>query len=201
MNTQASDFRILDPGAMSAMASNFRQELLMALVQPNSAAGLARQFDMSRQRIGYHMRELEKAGCIELASERQARGLVEKLYRVRPIAYVFAPDADAGERASADRFSWASLLNMIANALWDLVRLRRGADTAGKRLATLAIEAELRFPNPRARKAFTEELVAAIELVVRKHHQANAPQGRNFRLVLGAYPSPTSHRQRSGKES
>lgn len=190
MDTPDTDFRILDAGSMSAVASQFRQELLAALVEPDSAVNLARRFDMSRQRIGYHMRELEKAGCIELVDERQQRGLKERLYQVRPIAYAFAPETSTDRRAVQDRYSWASLLNMIAGALWDLVSLRRRADAADKRLATLAIEANLRFANPKARKEFSQNLINAIEDVVAKHHDPCAGTGRNFRLVMGAYPAP-----------
>jgi len=196
VNTRVNaGFQILDSDTVSAMASRFRQDLLEALTEPDSAANLARRFDMSRQRIGYHMRELEKAGCIELAGERQQRGLTEKLFRVRPLAYVFGPDLPRA-RADEDRFSWATLLNLIAGALWDLVRLRRGADAAGKRLATLAIETELRFPGPGARRAFTEDLVSAIDTVVARHHQPDAEDGRDFRLVLGAYPAPAPNHER-----
>ncbi len=57
-------FKILERQELGAMASPFRQQLLHALTTPGSAIGLARRFEMSRQRIGYHMRELERAGCI-----------------------------------------------------------------------------------------------------------------------------------------
>ena len=197
MNIPGTDFQILDSGSMSAVSSQFRQDLLAALVEPDSAVNLSRRFDMSRQRIGYHMRELEKAGCIELVGERQQRGLKERLYQVRPMAYVFGPERKGDARAVEDRYSWASLLNMIANALWDLVCLRRRADARGKRLATLAIEANLRFANPRARKAFSEDLVNAIEDVVARHHDPDAAAGRSFRLVMGAYPVPAAEARKT----
>ncbi len=193
----SSDFQILDRAAVTAMSSAFRQELLDALAEPDSAASLARRFDMSRQRIGYHMRELEKAGCIELAGERQQRGLTERLFRVRPLAYVFAPGA-RDRRRLQDRYAWVSLLNLLAGALWDLVTLRRRADAADKRLATLAIEAELRFASPAARKAFTADLVTAVESVIARHDQPDAPRGRSFRVVLGAYPRPPADAAASG---
>ena len=86
---------------------------------------------------------------------------------------------------------------MIAAALWDLVSLRRRADKENKRLATLAIEANLRFANPKARKDFSRELINAIEDVVAKHHDPDAETGRNFRLVMGAYPAPGNESSRT----
>ncbi len=182
-------FKILERQELGAMASPFRQQLLHALTTPGSAIGLARRFEMSRQRIGYHMRELERAGCIEITGERQRRGLKEKLYRTKPMAYVYSPPSNERLRRH-DRFSWAALVNLIARTLWDLVSLRRKADAEGKRLATLAIEADLYFETPTQRKAFTESLVDAIEQVVRDHEMPKSDKARAFRLVVGAFPKP-----------
>lgn len=185
----AHDFTLLEPDALAAMASPIRQRLLRSLATPDSASGLARRFDMSRQRIGYHMRDLERAGCIELAGQRQQRGLTEKLYRTRPLAYVSAPPG-VDEPAHRDRFAWATLVNLAGRMLWHLVSLRRRADAAGKRLATLALEADLYFDSPAERKAFTEALMDAVEGVIREHEKPRSARSRGFRLVLGAYPRP-----------
>ncbi len=187
--SDVSDFTILESDALAAMASPIRQRLLESLSVPDSASGLARRFDMSRQRIGYHMRDLERAGCIELAGQRQQRGLTEKLYRTRPLAFVSAPPR-VDEPARRDRFAWATLVNLAARMLWHLVSLRRRADAAGKRLATLALEAEVFFDSPAERKAFSEALISAVEGVVRDHEKPRSEKSRGFRLVLGAYPQP-----------
>ena len=182
-------FKILEPQELGAMASPFRQQLLESLATPESASGLARRYEMSRQRIGYHMRDLERAGCIEITGERQHRGLKEKLYRTRPMVYAFAPPSDE-QRQRQDRFSWAALVDLVARTLWDLMSLRRRADAQGKRLATLAIEADLYFETPAQRKAFTESLIDAVEDVVRDHEQPKSETARAFRLVIGAFPKP-----------
>jgi len=195
-----SQFKLLDREALSAMASPFRQQLLHTLVTPSSAVNLARRFDMSRQRIGYHMRDLERAGCIEPVGERPQRGLTEKLYRTKPMAWVLAPPR-SDSASQRDRYSWAALVDLVARALWDLVSLRRRADAAGKRLATVALEAELHFESPAERKAFTEALVDAVETVVREHEQPRSSQSRAFRLVLGAFPQPDGSQPHGNKNT
>ena len=50
-----------------------RRRILAALTEPASAAGLAEQLDMPRQKIGYHLRALEDAllefaGCVLVIS-------------------------------------------------------------------------------------------------------------------------------------
>lgn len=183
-------FKILERDHLNVLTSPFRQDLLQALSTPKSAARLARDLNMSRQRIGYHMRDLERAGCIGVVGERQARGLVEKLYRTRPMAFVHVPEGGERKLRTKDRYSWASLVNLVARSLWDIIALRRRADAAGKRLATLALEAELNFENPAQRKAFTEALLDAVERVCREHERPATQKSRAFRLVLGAYPRP-----------
>lgn len=181
-------FKILEGEEVQALASPLRQEILGALATPNSAAGLAREYETSRQRIGYHMRALEEAGLIETVEERQVRGLTEKLYRARPMAFVLSPREESAPGRLRDRFSWATLTNLVARTLSDLVSLRRKADAAGKHLATLALDAEVHFETPAERKAFTEDLVDAVEGVLRRHEHAPSEGSRTFRLVLGAYP-------------
>lgn len=183
-------FKILGHDDVAALATPLRQQLLDALKEPDSAASLARRFDMSRQRIGYHMRELERAGCIELTSERRQRGLTERLYRARPIAFVRGETRPDRKLAARDRHSWVALVNGLAQALWELVTLRRRADAAGKRLATLTLEAELSFASPAERRAFTQDLIDAVEGVIARHDD---PAGeRRFRMILGAYPALTT---------
>lgn len=181
-------FKILEPDEMRAMASPFRQKLLETLSIPNSAVGLAREYEMSRQRVGYHMRALEQAGLIEAVDERPVRGLTEKLYRTRPMAFALSPRERDEPARLRDHFSWATLTNLAARTLSDLVSLRRKADAAGKRLATLALDAELHFETPTERKAFTEDLIDAVEGVVRSHERPRSDTSRTFRIVLGAYP-------------
>ena len=157
-----------------------RRKLIDALREPDSAANLARRFDMSRQRIGYHMRELEKAGCIEVTGERPQRGLTERLYQVRPMAFVDG-DAAAEPPKRRDRYSWRALVDLLAQSLC------KRADAAGKRLATLALATDVRFDDPAGRKAFTEDLLDAVEAVVARHHRPGGK--RSFRVALGAYPT------------
>jgi hypothetical protein len=182
-------FKILDSSELGAVSSPFRQQILQDLLTPGSAAGLARRYDMSRQRIGYHMRDLERAGCIEPVGERRQRGLKEKLYRTRPLAYVHALPARDRLRVQ-DRFSWAALVSLIARTLADLVALRRAADAADRRLATLGLEAEVHFETPRQRREFTEDLLDAVEGVLRKHERPRGQESRGFRVILGAFPEP-----------
>lgn len=183
---------VADVDASAAVFSSpMRRNIFESLSDPDSAAGIARRHGVSRQRVGYHMRALEAAGLLEQVGERQQRGCTEKLYRAKTLTYLLGPAAGSDEAQAKirDRFSWASLMNLLGRSLHDLTSLRRLADAQKKRLPTLAIESEVAFANPAARKAFTDELTTAVQNVIAKHHD-DSPDSRRYRLLLGAYPSP-----------
>jgi hypothetical protein len=61
---------------------------------------------------------------------------------------------------------------------------------AGKGLATLAVDTEVRFRSATDRAAFSHELTEAITRLVSKYHDESAPGGRAHRLVVVAHPLP-----------
>ena len=80
-----------------------------------------------------------------------------------------------------------SLGARVVREVGDLVRRAR---EAGKGLATLALDTEVRFRSATDRAAFTSELTEAITKLVAKYHDESAPGGRAHRLVVVAHPLP-----------
>lgn len=72
----------------------------------------------------------------------------------------------------------------------EVLALSRGAERAGQRLPTLAIDTDLRFRSADDRAAFTAELAAAVRDLAARHHDETAPQGRWHRLVIAVHPHP-----------
>ena len=121
-----------------------------------------------------------------LVDTRAQRGLTEKLYQVTPRVYAQAPATLVLEQ-DQNTFSFSRLVNILAYALTTLARIRTLAKPKQK-IATLALDAQLHFASPAQRKAFTEDLLDAIETVVHKHQQTPSDSSRSFRLVVGAFP-------------
>ena len=69
--------------------------------------------------------------------------------------------------------------------------LRARSEAAGKKVATLTLDTEVRFANAAARRAFSEELATEVARLVAKYHDDKTPDGRSFRLFAGAYPAIT----------
>jgi hypothetical protein len=89
-----------------------------------------------------------------------------------------------------DRLSASYLIALGARIVREVADLVRRAKKAGKRLATLAVDTEVRFRSPADRAAFSAELAEAITKLVSKYHDESAPGGRAHRLVLVAHPLP-----------
>lgn len=187
-----AELSVVESTAQAAvMLHPTRLRLLRELAEPGSAASLARRLELPRQQLNYHLHALEEAGLIEEVETRRRGNCLERVVRATARSYVISPAAMGESCPSAadvgDRFSASYLIAVAAQTLRDLGRLRGLADAAGKRLATLTIQAEIQLASPADRKAFTQELAAAVEGVIAKWHREG---GRPFRVTLGAYPSP-----------
>ena len=175
-----------------------RVEFLENLAEPSSAAALARKLDLPRQRVNYHLRELEGQGLIELVEERRKGSCTERIYRRTGQSYAISTAA-LGQLGSTpddngDRFSSAYQIALASRAVRDIGSMQVGAKTAGKKLPTFALEVEVRFASASRRNEFAEELAASVADLVRKYHDEKAPKGREFRFYLGAYPRPKENK-------
>jgi len=195
---------VRDAARAAHLVNPRRGHLLVHLTEPASAAGLARKLGVPRQRLTYHLRALERAGLIECVGKRRKGNCVERLMRVTARAFVISPEASgsvgAGAAASArDRLSAAAQLQAAARTIEEVAALEARATAEGKRLATLTIDTAIRFPNPAARRAFTEDLTDAIARLVARYHDDAAPGGRLFRLLVCAHPTAKSAQPREAE--
>ena len=76
---------------VSAPLSPLRRAVLEQLRAPASASEVAGRLGESRQRVNYHVRELERAGLVELVEERARRGCTERVVRATSSAVVVEP--------------------------------------------------------------------------------------------------------------
>ncbi len=183
-----------DPAAATVALDPVRSRLLSEMALPASAATLASRVGLARQKINYHLRTLEQHGLVRLAEERKWGGLTERLLVATAASYVVSPSAlgpvAVDPNREGDRLSASYLIALGARVVREVGDLVRRAKEAGKRLATLAVDTEVRFRSPTDRAAFTNELTAAISKLVAKYHDESAPGGRAHRLVVVAHPLP-----------
>ena len=166
-----------------------RREVLEALREPGSAATLAPVLGETRQAINYHLRELEKAGLVELVEERPRRGFTERVVRATARAVLVDPEV-VGDLATAtqDRFAADMLIAAAARTVSHVAEMREKAQAAGKRLVTFAIEADVGFESPADIERFANELADRIAELARKYDSPHAR--RRFRVIAGGHPAP-----------
>ena len=171
-----------------------RARILGELAEPATAAGIARRLDVARQKVGYHLRLLEKEGLVELVEERRQGNCVERVVRATARAYLVSAEALGALAQSADgvqdKVSAADLVALAAQGAREVAQLRQQADAAGKKRATLTLQSEITFANAQDRAAFAEDLATTFSRLLAKYHSPDSPKGRTYRLTTFSYPKP-----------
>ena len=184
---------IEDPAAAEVSLDPMRTRLLAELTEPASAAMLAARVGLPRQKVNYHLKTLEKHGLVELVEERRKGNVHERLMRATAASYVISPAALAAVQPdparAPDQLSARWLLALAAKLTRDVGALITAAAKARKRVATFAMDGEVRFASAADRAAFVEELANAVTRLVSKYHDESAEQGRDHRVVIALHPS------------
>ncbi|MGJ6963712.1 ArsR/SmtB family transcription factor [Streptosporangium sp. G11] len=184
---------IEDPAAAEASLDPIRARLLAELSEPGSATMLAAKVGLPRQKVNYHLKTLEAHGLVELIEERRKGNVNERIMRATAASYVISPTAlalvEPDPARSPDQLSASWLLAVAARLVRDVGTLITGAAKARKRVATFAIDGEVRFASAADRAAFAGELAGAVTALVSKYHDESAESGRDHRIVVALHPS------------
>ena len=154
---------------------------------------LAGRVGLARQKVNYHLKSLEKHGLIELVEERRKGNMTERLFSATAASYVISPAALAAVQPdpsrSPDRLSARWLIAVASRLVREMGELVAGASKARKRLATFAMDGEIRFASAADRAAFAEELASAVTRLVGKYHDESAKGGRDHRVIVAVHPT------------
>ena len=188
------DLAVIDePVLAQSLLDPYRAQILRVLNEPGSATSVAAAIGEPRQKVNYHLRELERQGLVVLVEERPKRGFVERVVQASAQTYVVSPSVLGDQQAvpeRTDRLSARYVVALAARMIRELSDLGRRADEAGKSLATLAIDTDIRFATAADRQAFTNDLAAMVHDLAARYHREDAPRGRWHRLVIAAHPRP-----------
>ncbi|GIG71572.1 helix-turn-helix domain-containing protein [Phytomonospora endophytica] len=185
-----------EPDRLRRALTPLRRTLLARLRTPASAPELAAELGVPRQRLGYHLRQLEELGLLELVEERPRRGRLERVLRTVADAFVVDPDvleasdvsvSDAVTPETTHRHASEHLLAVASRAVRDVARMQAASQRQGSRLLTFTLETEVAFASPDDVGAFAEALAGAIAEVAASFH---TPGGRPYRLIGAGHPAP-----------
>jgi DNA-binding transcriptional ArsR family regulator len=191
---------IEEPAAAEASLDPTRSRILAALAEPGSAAMLAGRLGLARQKVNYHLKELERHGLVELDAERRKGNVTERVYRATAASYVISPSALAAvspdPSRSPDQLSARWLLALGARMVQEVGALLTGAARARRRVASFGIDAEVRFASAADRMAFADELARTVATLVGRYHDESAPGGRGHRVIVGLHQIPAEEAPR-----
>ncbi|MER7988848.1 helix-turn-helix domain-containing protein [Streptomyces noursei] len=187
---------IEEAAAAEASLDPIRSGILAALAEPGSAAMLAARLGLPRQKVNYHLKELERHGLVELAEERRKGNVTERIYQATAASYVISPSAlsavSPDPSRAPDQLSARWLLALGARLVQEVGALLSGASRARKRVATFGIDTEVRFASAADRAAFADELTRTVAALVGRYHDESAPRGRSHRVVVGLHQIPAA---------
>lgn len=194
---------IEDPAAAEVSLDPVRTRLLAELAGgAASATMLAAKVGLPRQKVNYHLKALERHGLVELVEERKKGNVTERVMRATAASFVISPTALAAvapdPARSPDQLSARWLLALASRMVRDVGELITGAAKARKRVATFAIDGQVRFASAADRAAFAEELAGAVTALVAKYHDEAAEGGRDHRVVVAVHPSVAARPASSG---
>jgi DNA-binding transcriptional ArsR family regulator len=186
---------IADPAAAEASLDPIRARLLAELAQPGSASTLAMRVGLSRQKANYHLHELERHGLVELVEERRKGNCTERVLQATAASYVISPTALSAvapdPSRAPDQRSARWLLALAGRLVREVGELITRSGSAGKPVATLGIDSEVRFASATDRAAFAVELAEFVNGLVARYHDEHAPGGREHRFVVALHPKIT----------
>ena len=140
------------------------------------------------------MNALEAHRLLRRAQERKWGGLTERLLVATAASYVISRGASGPVAAHAcrevDRLSASYLIALGARVVSVFGDLVRRANVKGQRLATLAVDAEVRIRSAADRAAFSNELTGAVTKLVSKCQGESALGGRAHRFTFVAHLLP-----------
>jgi DNA-binding transcriptional ArsR family regulator len=183
---------IADPEALQALSHPLRIRIIDALRRPDSAAGVARRLGEARQKVNYHLKDLDRAGLVSRAGERRTGNFVETLYQAAARTLVVSPRAAWGDprrlTALTEQTSLENLVTLGERLERDAAVLLDRAAFDGEEIPSAAVETEIRLAGADDRAAFLEQYLAAVGPLLRRYGQR---PGQPYRIALAVYPDPS----------
>lgn len=174
---------------MQVLAHPLRLRILGALRRPASAAAVARTIGEPRQKVNYHLKELERADLVRLVDERRTGNFIESVYEAVARSFVVSPrvawpDEQRAE-ALAAQVSLENLVQLGERMQRDSAELLDRAAFDGEQIASAAVEAEVHFASEEQRTEFLNAYLQAVGPLLTRY---GATDGDGYRVVLAIYP-------------
>jgi len=194
---------VRDASAARCLLDPLRRTILEHLREPGSATTVAQELELPRQRVNYHVRELEREGLLRHIEDRRRGNCLERVVQAAASAFVvdpkllaLVPTPDRPPNGSDTPFSSTALLASAGRTISALGALHESTAPEGRRIPTLSLEARIRFRSARDEVEFAQVIERVLQRLVSRYDSPSASpgsgSGRTFRIALGGHPEPDS---------
>jgi DNA-binding transcriptional ArsR family regulator len=185
-----------DLDALQVLFHPLRIEILESLRTPASAAAVARRLDLPRQKVNYHLKELERAGLVREVEARRTGNFIETVYESVARTFVVSPEAawSDPQRVQALR-QQQSLERLVATGeqlQHDAIALLDRAAFDGEEIPSATVEADVRFASEDERAAFVDEYLTMLKALCDKY---GARRGDPYRVIVAVHPSANERKR------
>jgi DNA-binding transcriptional ArsR family regulator len=182
------------PAQAASLLKPLRARILEHLCEPDSATGVAAALGLPRQRVGYHVRQLEQLGLVGHVGDRRRGNFIERLLVAAARYFVIAPAAlgrlGAHPDEVSDRFSSDYLVAVAAQTAREVAALGEVARTAGNRAATTTLQVDIRFSSPEEQGRCADEIARFVADLARRYHRPTTAESRSVRFLVAGYATP-----------
>ncbi|HEY5626216.1 MAG TPA: helix-turn-helix domain-containing protein [Dehalococcoidia bacterium] len=187
--TQANVQVLEGPEALQVLGNPLRVQILEALREPSSAAAVARQIGQPRQKVNYHLKELEGAGLIRHVRERRVGNFVESLFQAVARSFLVSSEVAWSDprrlEALTRQHSLQTLFVLGERLQRDAAVLVDRAAFGGEEIASASVTAEVGFADEAEREAFLDDYLKATTELLDRYGKKGGDQ---YRVILAAYP-------------
>ncbi|BFT69415.1 ArsR/SmtB family transcription factor [Paenibacillus sp. P36] len=191
LNDIQERYYIESPEQATVLLNPIRGEIIAQLLEPGSAAEVARTLGETAQRINYHLKALEKAGLVQRIGTRQVRNLVEVLYRSIAKTFVLADSLSMKPETVQKLKDQSSLAHLVTTS----ERIRRDAlllmeqSDVGEEIPSATLQLQVHLCDEHQRQAFIEEYAAMVQQLVERY-AAGKDENEAYQVLLAVYPKP-----------
>ncbi|MZQ80812.1 helix-turn-helix domain-containing protein [Paenibacillus sp. 5J-6] len=191
LNDIQERYYIESPEQATVLLNPLRGEIIAQLLEPGSAAEVARTLGETAQRINYHLKALEKAGLVQRVGTRQVRNLVEVLYRSIAKTFVLADCLSMKPETVQKLKDQSSLAHLVTTS----ERIRRDAmllmeqSDVGQEIPSATLQLQVHLSDEQQRQAFIEEYAAMVQQLVERY-AAGKDENEAYQVLLAVYPKP-----------
>ena len=178
-----------DIEALQVLGHPLRVRILELLREPGSAATVAREVGETRQKVNYHLKELERVGLVEAVGERRSGNFMETLYEAVGRSFLVSPRVAWSDPRRVDalrqQHSLERLVMVGAQLERDAITLLDRAAFDGEQIASAAVEVDVHFAGEKDRAAFLDEYLETVQKLCDRYGSA---EGLAYRVVMAAHP-------------